>query len=102
MSLFVKYLFDNNERYNSFFYGAGLAKKNDSQDFNSFTYISFILFIDNLDRSNFQLSIQYPMDLSFVPKDNNEPNNSYMFVPSIILDGKDVYINASLNFIHRF
>ena len=116
LDFFANYLFATNNFYKKYNMGVGLSKKIESKDFKSFIRVAFDIYSYTLydqDSDNgigWLLSLDYPIYMRVLPKDNTPSHISYILTPQIIIDTpdidfskyKDMYFNCSFNVSYSF
>ncbi len=108
---FASYMFLSDSIYERYTIGSGLSKMMDSKDFQSFIRIAFKFYSFSFkesnpyDREGWSLSIEYPIYMRVLPKDNTPSKFSYLLTPQLIIETpnieqkkyKRMYFNCSLS-----
>ena len=101
-NLSFKYISDKNNIFSKSIMGFGVSRENESADFPSFSKLTVYFQKPSNNKISYFMQFDYPVHIQVLPKDNTPSNQSYMFVPSIMLDGKDVYFSTEFSISHVF
>ena len=88
--------------YDNYLFGCGISKENDSKDIPSYSHLIFYFQKPSIGESSMIVRFDFPMYVQILPQDNIPSKKSFLFTPSLILDGKDVYFSLSLGMQHTF